>query len=170
MKTSISLIAIVFALAFTQSAFAMKIGKVDIQKVLVTVDQGKKVRDQLKKEFDVKQAEIRKEEDKIRKQQEEFEKKSAVMNDKAKGQKQKEIQEGIMALQQKSMDYQKSIQDMENNLKRPILENIKKIVEDVSKTAGVDVTFEMSTAPVIFAKDEKDLTEDVIKAYNKKYK
>ncbi|GAB4013670.1 MAG: OmpH family outer membrane protein [Bdellovibrio sp.] len=170
MKTSISLIALSFVLLFSNSALAMKIGKVDVQKVLVTVEQGKKVRDQLKKEFDSKQAEIRKEEDKIRKQQEEFEKKSAVMNDKAKGQKQKEIQDGIMALQQKSMDYQKSIQEMENNLKRPILENIKKIVEDVSKSAGVDVTFEMSTAPIIFAKDEKDLTEDVIKAYNKKYK
>ena len=31
------------------------------------------------------------------------------------------------------------------------------------------LTFEMSTAPVIYAKSEKDLTSDVIKEYDKKF-
>jgi len=170
MKTLFSIGLLVSSLLVSGQAFALVLGKVDVQKVLVLVDQGKKVRDQLKKEFDTKQNEIKKEEDKIRKLQQDFEKQSAVMNDKAKGKKQKEIQDQIMGLQQKSMDYQKTIQDMENNLKRPILENIKKIVEEVSKDSNVDVTFEVSTAPVIYAKEEKDLTDEVIKKYNKKYK
>jgi len=170
MKTLFSIGLLVGSLLVSGQAFALVLGKVDVQKVLISVDQGKKVRDQLKKEFDSKQNEIRKEEDKIRKLQQDFEKQSAVMNDKAKGKKQKEIQDQIMGLQQKSMDYQKTIQDMENNLKRPILENIKKIVEEVSKDSNVDVTFEVSTAPVIYAKEEKDLTDEVIKKYNKKYK
>jgi len=170
MKTLFSIGLLVSSLLVSGQAFALVLGKVDVQKVLVSVDQGKKVRDQLKKEFDTKQNEIKKEEDKIRKLQQDFEKQSAVMNDKAKGKKQKEIQDQIMGLQQKSMDYQKTIQDMENNLKRPILENIKKIVEEVSKDSNVDVTFEVSTAPVIYAKEEKDLTDEVIKKYNKKYK
>lgn len=170
MKTLFSVALLASSLLVSSQAFALVLGKVDVQKVLISVDQGKKVRDQLKKEFDTKQNEIKKEEDKIRKMQKDFEKQSAVMNDKARGKKQKEIQDQIMGLQQKSMDYQKTIQDMENNLKRPILENIKKIVEEVSKDSNVDVTFEVSTAPVIYAKEEKDLTDEVIKSYNKKYK
>lgn len=170
MKTLFSVALLVSSFLVSGQAFALVLGKVDVQKVLISVDQGKKVRDQLKKEFDTKQNEIKKEEDKIRKMQKDFEKQSAVMNDKARGKKQKEIQDNIMGLQQKSMDYQKTIQEMENNLKRPILENIKKVVEEVSKDSNVDVTFEVSTAPVIYAKEEKDLTDEVIKKYNKKYK
>jgi outer membrane protein len=158
-------------LCMTTSAFAeVLIGKVDIQKVLITVDQGKKVRDQLKKEFDKKQGELKNEEEKIRKKQQDYEKQSLVMNEKTKATKEKEIQQTIMEFQNKSMEYQRTIQEMENNLKKPILENIKGIVDEVSKSAGVDVTFEMSSTPVVYAKKDKDLTDEVIKAYNKKYK
>ena len=67
------------------------------------------------------------------------------------------------------MEYQKEITEMENKAKGPILEKVKGIVDEVSKKADVDVTFEASTAPVIYAKEEKDLTQEVIDAYNKKY-
>ncbi len=156
--------------SFVPAMAEVIVGKVDIQKVLITVEQGKKVREQLKKEFDKKQNELKSEEEKIRKKQQEYEKQNMVMNDKTKASKEKEIQQSIMEFQNKSMEYQRTIQDMENNLKKPILENIKSVIEDVSKSAGVDVTFEMSTAPVVYAKTEKDLTDDVIKAYNKKHK
>ena len=83
--------------------------------------------------------------------------------------KEREILQSIIKLQQKSLGFQKEIQKMENKLKRPILENIRAVINDVSKDAKVDLTFESSTAPVVYAKNEKDLTEKVIKLYNKKY-
>ena len=44
------------------AAQALVLGKVDIQKVLLTVKQGQKVREELKKEFDKKQGSLQKEE------------------------------------------------------------------------------------------------------------
>lgn len=158
---------ILLAFLFSFSANAMLVGTVDIQKILVSVKEGKKVRDQLKKEFEKKQGELKKEEDKIRKMQEDFKKQSLVLNDKAKLKKQQSIQQEIMALQQKSMGYQKDIQSMEANLKKPILDKIRGIIETVSKEQGVDMTFEISVAPIIYAKNKKDLTDLVIKAYDK---
>ena len=102
--------------------------------------------------------------------QEDFQKQGVVMNDKAKAKKEQEIQEKIILLQQKSMSYQKEIQEMENKMKKPILDRVKSIIDDVSKSASVDMTYESSTAPIVYAKDEKDLTDDVIKAYDKKFK
>lgn len=165
-----SIIALLLAMTFVVPAHALTLGKVDIQKVLLTVKQGQKVRDDLKKEFDKKQAELQKEESAIRKMQEDFEKQGVVMNDKAKAKKEQEIQAKIIQLQQKSMGYQKEIQEMENKLKKPILDRVKEIIDTVSKDAGVDLTYEASTAPIVYAKSEKDLTDDVIKAYDKKFK
>ena len=163
------LVALVLA-SFSSTSFALIVGKVDIQQVLLSIKEGQGVRDKLKKSFEEKQKVLQKDEDKIRKMQENFKKQSLVMNDKAKMAKQEEMQKAILDLQQKSQTFQKEIQDMEQRYKKPILEKVKTIVESVSKTAGVDVTFEASTAPVIYAKSEKDLTPEVIKAYDQKYK
>jgi outer membrane protein len=123
----------------------------------------------LKKSFDEKQKILKDEEDKIRKLQDDYQKKAAVLNDKEKSKKEKEIQEKIIAIQQKTASYQKDIQDMEQKLKTPILEKVKAIVDDVAKNSEVDMVYESATAPILYAKEEKDLTDDVIKAYNKKF-
>lgn len=166
MKYLVSLLVMSF---MSFQAFSFVVGKVDVQNVLVSVKEGKKVRDQLKDEFEKKRKILDSEQEKIKKLQQNFSKQSLVMNDKAKLEKEKEIQQKIIELQQKSLGYQKEIQEMEGKMKAPILERIKGIVDSVSKKAGVDVTFEMSTAPVIYAKSEKDLTSEVIKEYDKKY-
>ena len=83
--------------------------------------------------------------------------------------KERQLQEAIMKLQQKSLGFQKEIQEMENKMKAPIIDRVRKIVESVSKKEKLDVTFEASTAPVVYAKNEKDITEMVIKSYDKKF-
>ncbi|MCF8058713.1 MAG: OmpH family outer membrane protein [Bacteriovoracaceae bacterium] len=155
------------AMAFSFSTLAAKIAKVDVQKVLLTVEEGKNVRATLKKKFDEKQKIIKQEEDKIRKMQQDFQKQSLVMNDKAKLKKEKEIQEKIMALQQKTMTFQQEIQGQENQLKKPILEKVRTVIEGISKSGGYDMVFEVSTSP-IYVKEVSDITDEVVKAYNKK--
>ena len=151
-------------------AFAnLLVGKVDIQKVLITVKEGKKVRAKLKSVFEKKKKILDSEQKKIQKLQEDFKKQSLVMNDKAKLSKERELQQMIIQLQQKSLGFQKEIQQMENKMKKPILEKLRDVINSVSKKAGVDVTFEASTAPVVYAKKEKNITDEVISLYDKKY-
>jgi len=145
------------------------VGQIDIQRVLLTVAEGKKVRQQLKASFDKKQKKLRTEEEKIKKLQSDFNKQSMVLSDKAKSKKEQDMQKMIMQLQRTSMEYQKEIQSMEQSLKKPILDRVRKIVTEVSKSAGVDLTFEISTAPLIYAKDFKDLTPKVIELYDKRH-
>lgn len=161
---------ITLSLLASGPSFALTVGKVDIQKILVSVNQGKAVRAKLKKEFEKKQKTIKAEENKIRKSQASFKKQSLVMNDKAKVKKERAIQQKIIALQQKTMQFQKEIQGMEAKLKKPIIDKVRKIIDSVSKKAGVEFTYEISAAPIVYAKSTKDLTDAVVKAYNKKHK
>ncbi len=165
-----SLIAILASLVISNVAMAkFSVAKVDIQKVLISVNQGIGVRDQLKKSFDEKQKVLKDEEDKIRKLQDDYQKKAAVLNDKEKSKKEREIQEKVVAIQQKTASYQKEIQELENKLKLPLLEKIKAIVDDIAKSSDYDIVYEAASAPFIYAKEEKELTEEVIKTYNKKF-
>lgn len=155
---------------FSFSALAdMTVGLIDIQRVINTIKEGQAVQKRLEKSFNDKKAVLKKEEDKIKKAQEDFKKQSMVLADNARANKEREMQEMFMALQEKTMQFQKEIQDMEQNLKKPILDRLRPIIEEVSKTANVDLTFELSAAPIIYAKNKRDISEDVIKAYDKKH-
>jgi outer membrane protein len=163
-------ILLVLALMVTTPAFAVKMGKVDVQKVLVTIKESAKVRDKLKAEFDKKQQEIRKEEEKLVKERQSFEKQALVMNDSAKAKKGQELQKKFLALQQKMQQYQGEMQQMEQKFKAPILKKIRTIVEKISKSKGLDFTYESGTTPLLYAKGVTDITPDVIKAYDKENK
>ncbi|MAF76607.1 MAG: hypothetical protein CME63_13735 [Halobacteriovoraceae bacterium] len=160
------LLCIIALLSLSFGAAAAKIAKVDVQKVLLSVKEGQKVRTTLKKKFDEKQEIIKKEEDKIKKLQEDYQKQSAVIDQKTKLKKEKEIQSRIMALQQKTMGFQKEIQNQENELKKPILEKVRKVIEKVSKDGNYDMVFEVTTSP-IYVKEVDDITSNVVKAYDK---
>jgi outer membrane protein len=157
-------------LSLTAPVFAAAVGRVDIQQVLLTINEGKRVRGELEKFFNEKQGELRKEEEKIQKMQEDYEKQAVALNDQAKMQRQRAIQQAIMELQEKTGEYQNQLRQREQTLKEPIIDRIRVIVEEVSKKANVDMTFEASTAPILYAKNKKDLTEDVIKEYDKRHK
>jgi outer membrane protein len=144
-------------------------GKVDMQKVLITIKQGSVLQGELQKAASEKESDLKKEEEKIKKMQEEFEKKSVVLKDEAKAEQERNIQKAMMSAQQKYMQYQKELQELQDKKKRPILEKVKGIVEEVSKKSGLEIVFEAGTAPIVYAKDIKDLTDDIIKAYDAKY-
>ena len=160
------LLCIIALMTLSFGAAAAKIAKVDVQKVLLSVKDGQKVRGTLKKQFDEKQEIIKKEEDKIKKLQEDYQMQSAVIDQKSKMKKEKEIQGRIMALQQKTMTFQKEIQNQENELKKPILEKVRKVIEKVSKGGTYDMVFEVTTSP-IYIKEVDDITDKVVKAYDK---
>lgn len=157
-------------LTFTFSSYAsVLVGLVDIQKIITTINEGKNVQKKLEKSFNDKKAVLKKDEDKIKKAQEDYKKQSMVLAEQARMTKESQIQEMIMKLQNKTMEYQRDIQKMEQEMKKPILEKLRPIIDEVSKANKVDITFELSAAPIVYAQNKKDLSEDVIKAYNSKY-
>lgn len=162
------IISILFLFVWNNS-FAMVVGLVDFQKILLTVKQGVKIKAKLKKEFDKKQKLLKKEEGRIRKMQEEIRKQSLVMKRTTRAKKEEKIQMSILDLQRKSVGYTKEMEQLEQKLKKPLIDRARKIIDAVSKQAGVDMTFERNTSAIVYAKNGKDLTDLVIKLYDKKH-
>ena len=148
---------------------AVLVGLVDIQKIITSIKEGISVQKTLEKAFNEKKVVLKKDEDKIKKAQEDYKKQSMVLAEQARINKEREIQESMMKLQSKTMEFQKEIQKMEQDMKKPILEKLRPIIDEVSKANAVAMTFELSAAPIIYAEAKKDMTDEVIKAYDKKY-
>lgn len=164
-----SLFAILFLTLSLSANASVLVGLVDIQKIITSIKEGKNVQTKLEKAFNDKKTILKKDEDKIKKAQEDYKKQSMVLAEAARMNKEREIQEQMMKLQSKTMEFQKEIQKMEQDMKKPILEKLRPIIDEVSKANAVAMTFELSAAPIIYAESKKDLTEEVIKAYDKKH-
>lgn len=145
------------------------VGVLNLQKVLVSINEGKSINDELKKVFEDKKAILSKEEQKLKKEQEEYVKQSALLSADARQKKEGSLQQGIAGLQKKTMDYQKEISELEANLKKPLLEKVKAIVDKVSADEKVEFTVELNSSPVLYAKTKKDITDLVIEKYNKEH-
>jgi len=160
-----------FILGLANTSFAAdstKVGTVDMQKALQTVDAGKKAKSELEGEFNKKKKTLQKEEETLKKMHEEFQKKSMVMSEQARNKKQAELQERFMKLQQQTAQSQAEIQKKEQELTEPLIKKIREIISEIAKKKNYTVILEKNDNNVLFSKPEDDLTSEVIDQFNKK--
>ncbi len=67
------------------------------------------------------------------------------------------------------MQYEKEIRKQEAELKKPIFKKLTPIIEEISKAEKVAVTFEASQSSILYVQEKVDITDKVIKAYDKKH-
>ncbi|OFZ79637.1 MAG: hypothetical protein A2583_04190 [Bdellovibrionales bacterium RIFOXYD1_FULL_53_11] len=169
MKIFVLMLSVVVASAVSvPSARANeKIGTVDMQKALQTVDAGKKAKSALEKEYNKKKSDLQKEEAAIKKMGEEFKKQSLVLSDDARIKKQSEIQERIMKFQELTARSQAEIQGRERELTEPLIGKLRSIIGDMAKQKGYTVVLEKNENTVLFSLEKDDMTAEVITAFNK---
>lgn len=167
---------LVTLLAFAQSSQAVesgssfRVGYVDLQKALTTVDEGKSARSRLELEMTKKRTELEKEQVALQKEAEQFEKKVALMNEKARAEQQQTLQKKFMDFQRKMAESQGDLQKRERDLTKPIIDKLKAIVEVLAKGKKLNLVLEKNEGAVLYADAGTDLTEDVIKEFDKKPK
>src|SRR3954463_3237600 len=131
-----------FAAPASAATEDIKIGVVDMQLALQSVEAGKKAKSQLEKEFNAKKKELQSEEASIKKMTEEFKKQSLVMSDEARGKKQGELQERILKFQELTARSQSEIQQKERDLTQPIIGKLRGIIADTAKKRSYTVVLE----------------------------
>jgi len=162
--------ALVLGISNMASAAAeeVRLGVVDLQKALQTVDSGKKAKATLEKEFNEKKKQLQTEEEAIKKMTEEFKKQSLVLSEEAKNRKQGEIQDRMMKYRELFGKSQFDIQTRERELTEPIIVKLRGIVEDLGTKKGYTIIFEKNENNVLYSQKKDDITEEVIKVFNGK--
>ena len=168
MKNIIQIMVVAVLFLFGSQAMAeAKIGYVDMQKAIQSTSTGKSAKKKLEKDFNKKKKELEKMEADLKKMTQDLEKKAAVLSDDVKAKKQAELQREMMKYQKIVGQSQLEIQKKERELTTPIITKLRDIIQKVANKGGYTMVLEKSEQSVLWAKKDVDLTDDVIKAYEK---
>lgn len=149
------------ALANFQAAY------IDMQAAIQATTAGKNAKKNLETEFNKKKDELKKKEGDLKTEADEFEKKRMVLSEKVRGEKQASLQKKMMEFQQELQQSQVNIQKKERELTEPILEKLQKIIGDVAKKKNFSMVFEKASQSVMWAKADLDITDEVVKEFEK---
>ncbi len=172
-KVCFLLISMVFfVLASTPVLYAgkatgVKIGVIDMQKVVKHSKAGKKVMEKLNKKFEQLQKELRADQDNIKAFKEDLEKKAPLLSEEAKAEKERQYKKMLRDFKQKSDDAQFEMRKAESRNMAPILKQLEKIVTKMAKDRHYTIILEKNMPGLYYVAPNAELTEDVVKAYDR---
>lgn len=165
MQPFATLFTLILAASVAHAADA-KVGYVDMQKAVQATAAGKKAKAELESDFEKRKKELQKKETDLKKMGEDLEKKKSVLSEEALAKKQGEFQEEMMKYRDVVTKSQTEIQKKDRELTQPILEKMRKVIEGLAKDKGYALILE-SSPMILYADKGADLTDDVIKAFEK---
>jgi len=164
---------IVFILVFSGVVFAdnnkIKIGYVDMQRVLNEVEDGARAKEKLKKEFNEKQAQLDRKQEELKKKKEDYDKQAAVLKEEAKRQKQQELQQDFIELQQLYAKLQKELSENELGLTKEIFDKAQVVIAEIAQRDGFTLILDKAEGRILYAPPSMDITNEVIRKYNERY-
>ncbi|MBO4575104.1 MAG: OmpH family outer membrane protein [Bacteroidales bacterium] len=156
----LALIVLALGISFGANAQGQKIGYVDSQSIIDMMPEGAKIQQDLQAYYSELQAELQAMATEYQNKLRDYEANSATMSNILRQSKEKEI-----------LDLQGRIQDFQNNaesdfaakqeeLSKPMLDKIKKAIDDVVKAKGLAYVFE-KTVILSIGDNAIDVTADV---------
>ena len=145
-----------------------KVGYVDMARAFNELEDSKQAKDALKKDFDVKQKQLDEAQNKLKAKKDDFDAKSAMMKPDVKQQKQDELQKDFATLQQTYMQLQQDLSKREGALVQDITRKLRKVVEKVGDRDGYAMILDIGDT-VLYYKRHLDITDQIIREYNKEY-
>jgi len=172
MRNVIVLAAITLAIAVPQAARAaeLKIGFVNLQQAVSEVDEGKSARDALKKEFEQKQKTLDDKQNELKRLKDDLEKQMVVMSEEAKREKAMEFERKVNEMQQVYVQMQKDLSDREREMMKVIFDKMEAVIKDIAQAEGYAYVFEQQNAGLIVAPPSANMTNELVRRYNAKYK
>ncbi len=155
-------------LAATANAAEDKVGYVDMARAFNELEDSKQAKEQLKKDFDLKQKQLDEAQNKLKAKKDEFDAKSAMMKPEVKQQKQDELQKDFAQLQQTYMGLQQDLSKREGALVQDITRKLRKVVEKLGDRESYAMILDIGDG-VLYYKRHQDITDQVIREYNKEY-
>ncbi len=168
MKRIIAALALALSLALAPVAFCadgVKLGSVDVQKILILSDAGKEAKEQLAARGNKYEAEKNTREEELKKLKGELEKQSVLLSESARSAKEKDYQQKLKEYQRFLKDAQEDLQAKNDELTNKIVEEIVKVIQDYGKKNGYSFIF-VKNDSMIYVDEKADLTEELLKAFN----
>ncbi|BAU47174.1 molecular chaperone Skp [Sulfurifustis variabilis] len=146
----------------------VRIGYVDMRRVLTESKAGKQVKAEIEKTVKKRQEKLAGEEQKLKEMQQSYEKDKLILSEAQRQEKQKEFEQRLNAYRQATAEAQREIQQQEQAYTKKALPEVRDIIRDLAKEEKLTLVFEKHEMPVLYAAEGPDLTDKIIKRLDAK--
>jgi outer membrane protein len=145
---------------------AVKVGYIDLQKVMMESEKGKEARKSFTDDLEKRKKEIGQKQDELQKMKDALEKQTATITPEARAEKEKQYQTKLKDYQRIATDYQTELQQKDQEVTQRMLKDLEEIVKGLAEADKYTLIFERSQAGILFASPAIDITDKVIAQYN----
>ncbi|KWT89586.1 MAG: OmpH family outer membrane protein [Nitrospirota bacterium] len=166
-KVSMVLVLVVVLLFAATAAKAqqnVKIGFVDIQKVINESEPGKRAKDALESYIKTHQTKIEEKEKAIDSMKADLDKKGSALSEEAKKKKQDEMQTMVRDIKRMAAEAQDEVRKKETDLTKDVFTDIRTIIRQIGKDDGYTAILE--SGAVLYSTDNVDITDKIVKKLN----
>ena len=167
---AVSVMVMTMVLAVSWAEAADKTGFVDVKKVMLTSNAGKKAAEDYKTAFEKNKTTIQSRERELKKLHDEIEKERPLL-------KEDVVKEMERAYQKKFRDYELFIKDSNEELQNKdrelfskFMPEIMKVVQSIADREKYTMIIDVNAIPIAYHAEENELTTQVIEEFNRTYK
>ena len=159
---------LVFGYSLAGAQERIKIGYIDIQKVISESQAGKRARDRFQAQVKKAEGDILKERQDIERLKSDLDKKGPLLKDEERRNIEIDLQKRSVNLQRSMSDHQQELQVKNNEMMSEILKELEKIVNEVGRAEKFTLILERSQ--ILYSDQGIDITSKVIETYNTRAK
>jgi outer membrane protein len=156
--------------AAQQAPGAVRIGFVDIQRVLARSASGVAAREQLEREKATMQKQVDTQRVELEKMRDDLEKKGQPLSPEARRERQDALERKVRETRRLVDDLQGTLQKKEEQLLGKVLSEVSGLIQKVGKDKGYYMVLERQRSSILYATAEADLTDEIIRAYDEEAK
>ncbi|MFU8857716.1 MAG: OmpH family outer membrane protein [Deferrisomatales bacterium] len=165
--TGIGAALLALLLSATGAAAELKIGVVDLQRCLNESQTGKQYKAEFTAEAERMKAELEREEESLKVLREELEKQGMILSETARAEKERSYRERLDAFRERFQQSQQVLQRRDQELTRRILTDLQGVIRELGETGGYALILERGEGGVLYAPTHADLTDEVVRRYDK---
>jgi len=151
------------------SETSSKIGYINLQKILMESNEGRKAKAALKRQFAVRKKELNEKKHELEKMQKSLAAQNALLSRDTLIEKQAEFVKKRDEFLKLVQQYDKELQNEDGKLTQGIILKIQGIVTKIGKKGHYSVILEKSQGGILYAPESEDLTDRVLKLFNNEF-
>jgi outer membrane protein len=146
----------------------IKIGFIDIQRIIGESQAGKKAKDRFQAQVKKAEADVQKERQDLERLKGDLDKKGPLLKEEERRNLEADFQKRSVSLQRTMGDYQQDLQRKNNEMMAEILKELEQVVTEIGKAEKFTLILERSQ--ILYSDQATDITSRVIEVYNSRVK
>jgi outer membrane protein len=161
---AVSLVIGLSGLAYAQSA--VKVGYIDLQRVIRESQAGKSARVSFEREFQEKRNIIEQKKQRLDSLKQDFLSQGTIKSEQGTKDKAEQIEQLEKEYNRTRDDFRDELQRRDLELTQKILSELENVIKQIGDSEGYSLIFEKTEAGIVFAGKGVDLTDKLIQAYD----